>query len=932
MTHARTLRIWLTLGLGLAAAPAPVLAQPTSPTLPAGVTQVATVEGITEYRLANGLRVLLFPDQSKATATVNITYLVGSRHEGYGESGMAHLLEHLQFRGTPQHPHIPQELTAHGASPNGTTWLDRTNYFETFPATDENLTWALDLEADRMVNSFLAQQDLAKEFSVVRNELEKGENAPSDVLQERVLSTAYLWHNYGKSTIGSKEDIEQVPLGNLQAFYHKYYQPDNAVLLVAGKLEPAKTLALIKQRFGPLAKPSRVLPATYTTEPVQDGERSVTLRRPGDTQGLAVAYHVMAGAHPDYAATDVLVDVLTNQPSGRLYKALVEKKQAVNIQGFAPPLHDPGFAYFSAEVRQGRSLDSARTALLGALEGMGRQPISAAEVTRAQTKLLKEVELTLQKSDALGVTLSEYIASGDWRLLFLYRDRLRQVRAADVQRVALAYFKASNRTIGTFIPDNTPDRSPLPTALDIAALVKDYQGEATIAAGEAFDASPANIDARTTRGQAPNGLKYALLPKQNRGNAVTLELKVRYGSETTLLHKGVLASLTAAMLNRGTQTRTYAQIKDAFDQAQAQVFFYTRAAYYGSGQTAALGIQTDKAHLNSVLDVALDCLRHPTFPAAELTKLKQERLAALEAQLQDPQALASNLSTRLSEPYPPGHPLATLSLGDELAAIQAVQVADVRTFYQQFYGAQNATLAVVGSFDEPGLRQRVEKQLGHWKARTAYTRIPLRLFPATAQTQVVQTPDKANALFIATLKCPVRDNSPDYAALYLANYMLGGGSLNSRLTTRLRQQEGLSYGVGSFLLADDTDEVATFTAYALYNPDNSARLEQAYKEELTRFAQDGVTAAELAAAKSAALQAFQVQRAQDSNLTSAWVQYLAKPGGRTFAYDAELARRLAVLTPEQVKTAARKYLDYSKLTIVKAGDFTRKAKTTVLKP
>jgi zinc protease len=701
---------------------------------------------------------------------------------------------------------------------------------------------------------------------------------------------------------------------------------------VAGKLDPTKTLALIKQRFGLLTKPSRVLPATYTTEPVQDGERSVTLRRPGDTQGLAVAYHVMAGAHSDYAATDVLVDVLTNQPSGRLYKALVETKKAVNIQGFAPPLHDPGFAYFSAEVRQGRSLDSARTTLLGTLEGMGKQPITAAEVMRAKTKLLKDVELLLQKSDALGVTLSEYIATGDWRLLFLYRDHLRQVSVADVQRVALAYFKPSNRTGGTFLPDNTPDRSPLPAAPDVASLVKDYQGEATLAAGEAFDASPANIDARTTRSQASNGLKYALLQKQNRGNAVTLELKVRYGSETTLRNKSTVASLTVAMLNRGTTSRTYAQIKDAFDQAQARVFFYTRAAYYGSGQTAALGIQTDKEHLNSVLDIALDCLRNPTFLADELTKLKQERLAALEAQLQNPQALAFNLATRLSEPYPQGHPLATLSFEEEIVAIKAVQVADVRAFYQQFYGGQNATLAVVGSFDEPELRQRVDKQLGHWKARTAYTRIPLRLFPATAQTQSLQTPDKANALFITTLKCPVRDDSPDYAALYLANYLLGGGSLNSRLTTRLRQQEGLSYGVGSFLLADDTDEVATFTAYALYNPDSSARLEQAYKEELSRFAQDGVTAAELAAAKSAALQGLQVQRAQDGNLTSAWVQYLAKPGGRTFAYDAELDRRLAALTPEQVQAAARKYLDYSKLTIVKAGDFARKAKTNQTAP
>src|SRR5882757_4513455 len=174
--------------------------------------KMTTVEGITEYRLANGLRVLLFPDPSKQTITVNITYMVGSKNENYGETGMAHLLEHLVFKGTPKHPNIPQELTAHGASPNGTTWVDRTNYFETFNATDENLKWALDLESDRMINSFIAKKDLDSEMTVVRNEFESGENNPSGVLEERVTSTAYLWHNYGKSTIGSRADLENVPI------------------------------------------------------------------------------------------------------------------------------------------------------------------------------------------------------------------------------------------------------------------------------------------------------------------------------------------------------------------------------------------------------------------------------------------------------------------------------------------------------------------------------------------------------------------------------------------------------------------------------------------------------------------------------------------------------------------------------------------------
>ncbi|MCB0636371.1 MAG: insulinase family protein, partial [Lewinella sp.] len=320
-------------------------------TLPEGITQKASVEGITEYLLEdNGLRILLFPDQSKPTITVNVTYLVGSRHEGYGETGMAHLLEHMVFKGTPDHPNIPQELTEHGARPNGTTWYDRTNYFETFSATEENLRWALDMEADRMVNSFIKGEDLESEMTVVRNEFESGENSPVGVLMERVLSTAFLWHNYGQSTIGARADLENVPIERLQAFYKKYYQPDNAYLIVAGKIDVEQTLQLIKEEFGPIPRPERGLYPTYTREPTQDGERFVELARVGDVQVVSAAYHICPGSHQDYPAIDVLIELLTSEPSGRLYQALVGSGKASSQWGWAASLAEPGFTYFNVEV------------------------------------------------------------------------------------------------------------------------------------------------------------------------------------------------------------------------------------------------------------------------------------------------------------------------------------------------------------------------------------------------------------------------------------------------------------------------------------------------------------------------------------------------------------------------------------------------------
>ncbi|HZT78715.1 MAG TPA: pitrilysin family protein, partial [Gemmataceae bacterium] len=301
----------------------------------ARVEKVVTIEGITEYRLANGLRVLLYPDQSTPNVTVNLTVFVGSRHEGYGETGMAHLLEHMLFKGTPTHPDVPKALRDHARSFNGTTWVDRTNYFETMAGTDANLEFGIRLEADRLVNSFVRREDLASEMTVVRNEFEIGENTPEHILSQRMLAVAYEWHNYGKSTIGNRSDIERVPIDRLKAFYKKYYQPDNAMLVVAGKFDEKKALDYVTKYFGPIPKPTRKLDSTYTEEPPQDGERTVVLRRVGKVGVVGAVYHVPAAAHEDFPAVEVLEEILLTPPSGRLYKALVESKKASTVSGGA---------------------------------------------------------------------------------------------------------------------------------------------------------------------------------------------------------------------------------------------------------------------------------------------------------------------------------------------------------------------------------------------------------------------------------------------------------------------------------------------------------------------------------------------------------------------------------------------------------------------
>ena len=887
--------------------------------LPEGVTRVASVEGITEYRLDNGLQVLLFPDRSKQQITVNITYFVGSRHESYGETGMAHLLEHLVFKGTPDHPNIPQELTERGAFPNGTTWFDRTNYFETFPATDDNLEWALDLEADRMVNSFISAEDLESEMTVVRNEWESGENSPFGVLQKRMLSAAYDWHNYGNSTIGARSDIENVPIDRLQAFYRKYYQPDNAVLVVAGAFESERALELIAEKFGPIPAPDRSganqLFETYTAEPAQDGERSVTLRRVGDEQIVMVAYHIPAGSHEDYAAVDVLTHILGTRPVGRLYSALVETGLAASTSAFDRQLREPGLLMAYARVREEAPLEPAADSLIATLDAIADElPPTEEEVERAKTEYLKNIELAFNNPQGIALQLSEWTSMGDWRLFFLHRDRLEDVTPDAVRRVAATYLIPTNRTMGYFYPvDETPVRAEVPPPPDVAALVADYQGREAVDEGEEFEPTPSNIEARTERLTLDNGLELALLPKESRGDAVTMSFTFRMGTDDALRGRAPEAQFVAAMLRRGTETRTRQDIEDELDRLRAQLFF-------GGGPTSVGGsIQTIRESLPAVVRLLAEMLRQPSFPDDEFATLKEERLVAIESQMAEPQARAFTAFQRHMNPWPEDHPRYVPTLEEQKERIEQVTLGEVRTFWEEFYGAQDGTISIVGDFDPEEMRVVVEEEFGSWNAAQPFERIEDPFHEVSVAEEDIETPDKTNAMMIAVQPVQMMDSDDDYPAMVLADYMLGGGFLNSRLATRIRQEEGLSYGVGSNFGAPALDDSGMFLTYAIFAPENADAVVTAFRDVIDEVLEDGFTADEMEAAKRGWLDSQQNRRANDGSVAGQLNSQLYLD--RTYDFTAEQEAAIRALAIDEVNGAFRRYIDPEAISVFRAGDF-----------
>ncbi len=916
-------------------------------TLPPGVVAKASMGGITEYDFPNGLKVLLYPDPASPKVTINVTYLVGSRHEGYGETGMAHLLEHMDFIETTNGRQIKNEIVARGANWNGTTSFDRTNYYETVTASDENLKWALGLEADRMMKVKFTKQILDTEMTVVRNEFERGENNPGSVLRERVEATAFLWHNYGKSTIGSKEDIEKVPVARLEAFYHKYYRPDNAVLVITGRLDEAKTLGFVADTFGKIARPAQALDQTYTVEPAQDGERFVELKRVGQGPEVIVAYHIPSAGHPDSAALQVLSGIMNGGAGGgrggrggggggdgRLSKALVDAKIAESASMQASQLHDPGLAFLTANLNKDQSLDAAKKALEDAIAQIAKTAPTKEEVERVRMGLLRNLERSLSDPQSIATgALNNAIAQGDWRLMFLQHDRLEDVSPADVQRVAAAFFKESNRTVGYYRPDPAPDRTVVPETPVLDNLLANYKSKVTVAHGEVFDPTPVNIESRVKRASLVDGMKTVVLAKKTEGDMVDATIELRFGNETTLKGENAAAQFAGALLTRGgTKNHTRQQLQEEMRKIDANIAVSGGGGGGGGGRGgrgggggAGGGVSSANANITvpaknfaAAMKLAVEILKEPAYPETEFEQMKTQRVKALENAPTEPTQLAAETLQRQLSPYSKGDVMYSATREEQIAELQKLTLADVRKFHDQFYGASSGVLAVVGPVDAAEVQKIAAPLLGDWKTSMPYARIEAKYKKADAINKKIETPDKANAQFEAGVRFKMAETDPDYPAMLLAGYMFGG-PITSHVSDRIRNREGLSYGANARVAIPAEGDSAMLTATVSLNPANGPKVEFSYMDELRKTLKEGFTAAEVAGAKKAYLDSRMVARSQDAALMNQLAQH--EQLGRTMKWDEQLEQKIQSLTPEQINAAFRKYIDPAAVSIVKAGDF-----------
>ncbi len=869
-----------------------------------GFTLIRTVGEVTEYTLdSNGLRVLLLPQKLAPVATFMVTYHVGSRNEVTGTTGATHLLEHLMFKGTEkfdrsQGTGFDQILERVGAETNATTWLDRTNYFATVPTNA--LPLLIEIEADRMRNLALREDDRRPEMTVVRNEFERGENSPHEALSKEIWASAFLAHPYHHETIGWLSDIERVPIEKLRAFYDTYYWPDNATVTVIGDFEPITTLAAIKKNYGVIPKSPHPFPQVYTEEPEQTGQRRVTVKRAGELGIVALAHKIPQATHADWPAIQMLSAILTSGKMSRCYRSLTDKNLTIDVSGSAGFNHDPSLHIISAMLNPGVKHEEVERGLVAEIEKIKKSGVTADEIKTARVGLLAQREYLRDGSFAQASEINECIAVGDWTLFFTLEEKLKAVTVVDVQRVAKNYLVEKRSVVGCFVPS---DEHGSEVATPKSEHFEPKKVLPPKPSKDEFATASPNLEQRVVR-QNIAGIDVLVCPTPVKG-IVHLLASVPAGESKS--SNRALAHLVAGMLERGTKKHDQFALAELLERVGATL------EYNVGADTVDFRSKCLAANLSLVVAVLAEELREPAFSAAEFDKLKKELAGEVQQTLEDPEMQASIAFSRAV--YPKGHPARMSATQELIAEIENAKLADVRAFYLANYGPVGMRMVAVGDLDAAAFQNATVEAFNGWKVQLAKNSAITGISPSIGEQVVINMPDKASVSVITGQSSGLRAGDPDWLALHVATQTLGVG-FTSRLIGNVRDREGLTYGIGAKLGQDAFrtgiwQVTGTFASSLLDKGITSTR------REIEDWWKAGITEDELAYHKSSMAGKFLVGLETTEGLAGQIM--LCTQRGFDIKWLDDFPSMVMALRLEDVNAAIKKHLDPAKMTTVKAG-------------
>ncbi len=856
--------------------------------------------GIKEYTMtSNGLRVLLKQDNTAPVATFMVTYEVGSRNEAIGYTGSTHLLEHLMFKGsrkfnTKKGNSVFQTLQSLGARMNATTWLDRTNYFAVLPS--EHLETLIEIEADRMRNAYIKEEDRQSEMTVVRNEFERGQNSPSGVLDENIWATAYQAHPYHHSTIGWKEDIENVSIERLREFYDTFYWPNNATAIAIGDFTEKEALSMIKKHFGKIRKSTKPIPEVYTAEPKQEGIRTITLKRAGQQGIVGVAHKTPAATHPDAPAFMVLSSILSSGKNSRFYKNITDKGLTTSVYIWDSLFRDPGLFTVYANLSPDVDHKTVEKAVVDEYEKIKKDGVSDEEVKNAQTQLIASMKFRQDGSYAIASGLNEAIASGDWTLYTTYDEKIGTVTKEDVQRIVKEYFKEDLSTIGYFIPLGAggQNKKLATSAKDLEKMkLKHYSEEEELLSSKVVDSEPVE------------GIRLLTL---KRGSGVVTLTGSMLGGDIYASGNARTADMVAAMLDQGTTNMTKFEISAKLESAGARLGFFNGQARVGfSGKFLS-------EDTKMVFDLLADQLKNPLFAEEDLNKVKKRQVANYKRSKESTRGNATN--NMLKAFYGAGHQNSPTDPDKAIEEIKKITPKNLKDFHLKNYGAGTMVIVAVGDVDHNSLESLIKEGFGGWKKSPLKEKKETGTANKASDKVYVTMQDKTSTDFLVGTALGIDRYHPDYLPLYVATHTLGG-NFSARLMQTVRVKEGLTYGINSSMRGFGNGNDGYWMVGGTFSPKLLSKGESSTLREIKKWAEEGITQKELDITKSTLTGGFQVGFDSTGGLAGGILDAIIVHGDLT--YLDSYPERIKAITLDEANTAISKYIFFDGLYQVAAG-------------
>ncbi len=896
----------------------PIETAPVAPTIKTAFEYVKSSGGIDEYLLKeNGLTVLLMEDHSAPVATFMVTYHVGSRNEAIGHTGATHILEHMMFKGSKNFNKengkpIWTVLQNIGAQINATTWMDRTNYFELLPK--EHLTSAIAIEADRMRNLFIKDEDRQTEMTVVRNEFERGENDPFDTLDKNIWAIAYQAHPYHHSTIGWRSDIEGVSTERLREFYETFYWPNNATVTIIGDFNKDDVLRMILDNYGKIPKAPHDIPEMYTTEPEQEGARRFVIKRSGQTGIVGVAHKTPEGLHEDNYAIQILSRILGDGKSSRFYKKIIDKGMATRISMWDFPFRDNGLFVTYAFLTPGIDHKEVEQIILDEYALIKEKGVTSEEIARAKGQIRAEQAYSRDGSYSIASNLNEAIATGDWTYYTNYFENINKVTKEDIERIVETYLVEDQSTTGYFIPQTgsgggggQPGNSKPHHPYNFTDVADEQFSE--------IGASGSKIADRIVDQTPIEGVRL-LTMETGVQDVVTIAGSILGGDVYSPQANRMIADLTAAMLDKGTKNKSKFEIADKLESVGASINFSS------DQQHVKFSARCLKSDIPLVLELLAEQLREPSFSKDDLKTLKARLVGNLKRDLENTGKQAGGAFLR--KLYPEGHPNFSYETEERIKMINNIQTSNLQNFHDTYYGLGSMTIVAVGDIDSKEFSTQVAKVFGGWKKSPLMKKETLlKANNTNSITEYVTIKEKTSADIYLGLPIGIDRNHEDYYPLMLGTYILGG-NFSARLMQTVRDEQGLTYGIQSWVGGVDNGNDGYWTIWATFAPQMVARGYNASLEQLEKWITDGVTQAELDAKKTTITGSYKVGLATTRGLAAQILTNAER--GRPNNYLDLYPELINALTLDQINNAIRTYIDKDKLVFIVAGSLDKDGK------